>query len=105
MNKVLLIGNLTKEVEVRYTQSGLAIAHFTLAINREMKKKDGTYDTDYISCIAYGKQAEALSKYMEKGNKISVEGHIQTGSYEKDGRKIYTTDVIVEKIQFLNSKK
>lgn len=105
MNRVCLIGNLTKAVEIRYTQSGLGVAHFTLAINREIKKKDGTYDTDYINCVAYGNQAELVSKYLDKGSKISVEGHIQTGSYEKDGKKIYTTDIVVEKIQFLDSKK
>ncbi len=105
MNKVCLIGGLTKAVEIRYTQSGLGIARFTLAINREIKKQDGTYDTDYINCVAYGNQADLISKYLDKGSKISVEGHIQTGSYEKDGKKIYTTDIVVEKIQFLDSKK
>lgn len=105
MNRVCLIGNLVKAVEIRYTQGGLGIARFTLAINREIKKQDGTYDTDYINCVAYGKQAEAISKYLEKGSKLSVEGHIQTGSYEKDGKKVYTTDIVVEKVQFLDSKK
>lgn len=105
MNKAILIGGLTKAVEIRYTQSGLGIARFTLAINREIKKQDGTYDTDYINCVAYGNQADLISKYLDKGSKISVEGHIQTGSYEKDGKKIYTTDIVVEKIQFLDSKK
>lgn len=105
MNRVCLIGNTTKAVEVRYTQKGMAIANFTLAIRREIKKEDGTYDSDFINCVAYGKQAEALSKYIDKGNTIGIEGHIQTGSYEKDGKKIYTTDIVVEKIQFLYSKK
>ena len=105
MNKFIGIGNLTKAVELRYTQKGMAVANFTIAISREIKKEDGTYDADFINCVAYGKQAEALSKYLEKGSSIAIEGHIQTGSYEKDGKKVYTTDVVVEKVQFLDSKK
>ena len=89
---------------MRYTKTGLAVANFTLAVNREIKKEDGTRDADYINCIIYGKQAEALSKYMDKGSTLSVEGHIQTGNYEKNGKKVYTTDIVVEKIQFLDSK-
>ena len=105
MNKVCLIGAITKAVEIRKTKTDLSVANFTLAINRETKNKEGNYDADFISCVAYGNTAELIGKYLDKGRKISVEGHIQTGSYEKDGRKIYTTDVVVEKIQFLDSKK
>lgn len=102
INKVILIGNLTKAVEIRYTQTGIAIANFTLAIKRD----NGKDETDFISCIAYNKTAELVSKYLDKGSKISIEGRIQTGSYEnKEGKKIYTTDVIVDKVEFLNSKK
>ena len=101
MNKVLLIGNLTKAVEVRYTKSEMKVANFTLGINRENKKDE----SDFINCIAFGNQADLVSKYLDKGSKVSVEGHIQTGSYEKDGKKVYTTDVVVEKVQFLDSKK
>lgn len=101
MNKVLLIGNLTKDVEVRYTKSEMKVANFTLGINREGKKDE----SDFINCIAFGNQADLISKYLVKGSKVSVEGHIQTGSYEKDGKKVYTTDVVVEKVQFLDSKK
>ena len=101
MNRVILIGSLTRAVEVRKTRTDLLVSNFTLAVNREIKEGEA----DFISCVAYGKQAELVSKYLDKGSKISVEGHIQTGSYEKDGRKVYTTDVVVEKIQFLDSKK
>lgn len=104
MNIYVGIGNLTKTVDLRYTQSNLAIARFTLAINRQ-KTKEGKQECDFINCIAYGKTAELLSKHLDKGSKISVEGHIQTGSYEKDGKKIYTTDVAVERVQFLDRKK
>lgn len=102
MNKVILIGNLTKAVEIRYTQQGLGIANFTLAVKRD----NGKDETDFINCIGYGKTAEAISKYLDKGSKVSIEGRIQTGSYEnKEGKKVYTTDVILDKIEFLNSKK
>ena len=105
MNKVLLIGNLTKEVEVRFTTTNTKVAKFTLGIRRDVQNKEGNYDSDFINCVAYGNQAELVSKYLDKGSKISVEGRIQTGSYEKDGKKVHTTDVVVEKIQFLDSKK
>ena len=105
MNKVCLIGTITRGVEVRKTRTDLTVANFTLAVNREVKNKEGEIEADFISCVAYGKQAELVGKYLDKGSKISVEGHIQTGSYEKEGRKVYTTDVVVEKIQFLDSKK
>lgn len=105
MNKFIGIGALTKAVEVRYTKNELKVANFTLAINREVKNKEGNYDADFISCVAYGSQADLVSKYLDKGSKVSIEGHIQTGSYEKDGKKTYTTDIVVEKIQFLDSKK
>lgn len=102
MNKVVLSGNLTKAVEVRYTQQGLAVGNFTLAIKREIKNDE----VDFINCVAYGKTAELISKYLDKGSRILAEGRIQTGSYEnKEGKKIYTTDVIVDKIEFLNNKK
>lgn len=104
MNIYVGIGNLTKAVDLRYTQSNLAIAKFTLAINRP-KTKEGKQECDFINCIAYGKTAESLSKHLDKGSKVSVEGHIQTGLYEKDGKKIYTTDVAVERVQFLDRKK
>lgn len=105
MNKFIGIGALTKAVEVRYTKNELKVANFTLAINREVKNNEGKYDADFISCVAYGNLADLVSKYLDKGSRILVEGHIQTGSYEKDGKKTYTTDVVVEKVQFLESKK
>ena len=101
MNKVLLVGNLVKDVEVRYTTNESAVARFTIAINRETKNKDGNYDADYINCVSFGERAKALSEYLKKGTKVSVEGRIQTGSYEKDGKKVYTTDIVVEKIRFI----
>ena len=105
MNKFIGTGNLTKAVEIRYTASGLAIANFTLAIRRDTKNKDGEYETDFINCVAYNNTADLVSKYLDKGDKLTVEGRIQTGSYEKDGKKVYTTDIVVDKVEFLNNKK
>lgn len=101
MNNVVLIGRTTKDIELRYSQNGnMAIARFSLAVDRMSKDKG----TDFISCIAFGKTAELLEKYVPKGRKIAVQGHIQTGSYEKDGHKVYTTDVIVDRMEFCESK-
>ena len=101
MNKVQLIGRTTKDIECRYTsKTQKAVANFTLAVNR-MRKDDGA---DFISCIAWGKTAENMEKYVKKGNLVGISGRIQTGSYDKDGHKIYTTDVVVEEMEFLEKK-
>ena len=101
MNKVSLIGRTTKEIELRYTTGNnpLAVARFTIAVNR--RKKD---EADFISCVAFGKTAEVMEKYVGKGHRVGILGHIQTGSYEKDGHKVYTTDVIVDELDFLEPK-
>ena len=103
MNKVILIGRTTKDIDLRYStgEKQTAIARFTLAVNR-YRKDDGA---DFISCVAFGKTAENLDRYVNKGDKVGIIGHIQTGSYEKDGRKIYTTDVIVEETEFLATQR
>jgi single-strand DNA-binding protein len=107
MNKVLLMGRLTRDPDVRYTQgeTPMAIARYTLAVDRRTKK-DGEATADFISCVAFGRSGEFAEKYLKKGTKIAVEGRIQTGSYtNKDGVKVYTTDVIVEGHEFAESKK
>ena len=104
MNRVILIGRLTKDVEMRSTQSGTNIVRFTLAVDRK-QSKDKDKSADFISCIAYAKLAGVVNQYCHKGSKIAVMGHIQTGSYEKDGKRIYTTDIIVDELEFLESKK
>lgn len=104
MNKVIICGRLTKDPEVRYSNGGTAIGRYTLAVDRKYKK-DGEPTADFISCVCFGSLAEFAEKYLKKGTKIIVEGRIQTGSYEKDGRRIYTTDVIVESQEFAESKK
>ena len=106
MNVTILKGNLTKNIELRYTTKDMAIARFNLAVRRDIKNKEGNYDSDFISCIAYGKTAELLSKYTEKGSKLLITGRITTGSYENtEGKKVYTTDILVNTIEFLDKKK
>lgn len=104
MNSVNLIGRLTKDVDLRYTQSGLAVGRFSVAIDRP--KKDGQDNgADFPNCVAYGKTAENLANYVHKGEMVGVTGCIRTGSYTgKDGRKVYTTDISVASVQFLNSR-
>lgn len=100
MNNVVLIGRLVKDVESRFTQEGKGIARLTLAVNRAMKRDEA----DFISCVAFGKTAEVLINYTQKGTQIAVEGNIRTGSYDKDGTKVYTTDVIIQRVELLGGK-
>lgn len=104
MNKVILCGRLTEDIDVRQTTTGTAIGRFTIAVDRR-PTKDGKKEADFISCRAFGKTAETMAKYLGKGRKVLVDGRIQTGSYEtRDGDKRYTTDVIVESFEFVDSK-
>lgn len=107
MNKVILIGRLTRDPEVRYSQGeeSIAIARYTLAVDRRGKKDPNEQAADFINCIAFRKNGEFAEKYLAKGMKIAVVGRIQTGSYtNKDGQKVYTTDVVVEEHEFADSK-
>lgn len=101
MNKVMLIGRLTREPEIKATSTGKMVAAFTLAVNRR-KKED---PADFIQCKAFDKTAEVVQKYCQKGKQVCVLGRIQTGSYEnKEGRKVYTTDIMVDELELLGSK-
>lgn len=103
MNKVILIGRLTKDADVKIP-SGMAVARFNLAVDRRFKK-DNEQTCDFINCVSFGKTAEFLEKYGKKGTKFVVEGRIQTGSYtNKDGQRVYTTDVVVQSVEFAESK-
>ena len=105
MNKVILMGRLTRDPEVRYSQgeSAMAVARFTLAVDRRFRRDDAS--TDFINCVAFGKNAEFIEKYFRQGTKALITGRIQTGSYtNKDGQKVYTTDVVVEDQEFAESK-
>ena len=106
MNKVVLMGRLTRDPEVRYSQgeNAMAVARYSIAVDRPAAK-DGQATADFINCVAFGKNGEFAEKYLHKGNKILIEGRIQTGSYtNKDGQKVYTTDVVVEHHEFCESK-
>ncbi len=106
MNKVVLMGRLTRDPEVRYSQGDnpLAIARFTLAVDRRFKR-DGEQTADFINCVVFGRSAEFTEKYFHQGTKVVVSGRIQTGSYtNRDGVKVYTTEVVVEEQEFAESK-
>lgn len=103
MNSVQLIGRLTKDPEVRYTTSQMAVGTFVLAVDRP-PNRDGEKRADFPIIKVFGKQAEVVEKYVHKGDKIALEGRIQTDSYEKDGRRVYTTDVVAFRIEFLGRK-
>lgn len=102
MNKAILMGRLTRDVELRETHSGIPVVMFTLAVDRRYRSSSGEREADFISCKAFRQTAEFIGKWFSKGSRILVEGTIQTGSYEKDGRKIYTTDVIVDQAYFVD---
>lgn len=103
MNRVVLVGRLTKDPELRTTGSGISQTRFTLAVNRR-SSQDGNREADFISCVAWRGTAEAIAKYLTKGRELAVEGRIQTGSYDaQDGTKRYTTDVVVDNFTFIGS--
>lgn len=105
MNKVIISGRLTKDIELRYSQSQTAVARFSIALDRGKDQQGNSKGADYPNCIAFGKTAETLQKWSSgKGGRIQIEGHIQTGSYEKDGGKVYTTDVIVDRLEIIDFK-
>ena len=100
MNNVNLIGRVTRDIELHNGQNS-TVCKFSLAVNRRFKKDE----TDFINCVAFGKTAELISKYVTKGQQFAVSGRIQTGSYDKDGQRVYTTDVVVESFTFIASGK
>ncbi|MDU3086854.1 MAG: single-stranded DNA-binding protein [Peptoniphilus harei] len=110
MNSVSLIGRLVRDPELRYAQTGTAMCRFTVAVDRRMSKQrrqeaqaNNQPTADFISCTAFGATAELIANYNRKGSQIGIEGRIQTGSYEKEGRTIYTTDVVVNNLTFIGS--
>lgn len=111
MNQVGLVGRLTRDPELRYTQGGTAYCRFTLAVDRGLNKEkrkeaeaNNQPTADFISCQAWGKTAEIISQYVKKGHLFSISGTIQTGRYEKDGQTIYTTDVVVRSFDFIQAR-
>ena len=105
MNKIILVGRLTKDPEVRSTSAGFSTANFTVAVNRNFKNKDGNYDADFLPCVAFRNTADFVSKFFKKGNMISLEGRVQTRNYDaQDGTKRYVTEVVVENVEFVGGK-
>jgi single-strand DNA-binding protein len=105
MNRVDLSGRLTKDPMVSYSQGGSSVARFTLAVDRTVKRGDAwEHEADFINCVAFGKKAEFVEKYFHKGDFAIVTGNIKTGSYDKDGTKVYTTDVWADNVEFGGGK-
>ena len=106
MNNANLVGRLTRPVDLRYTQTGIAYGSFTLAVTRKYKNKDGEREADFINCVIWKKGAELLANYTQKGSLIGVSGPIQTRSYDnQQGQRVYVTEVLVENFDFLESRK
>lgn len=103
-NTVILIGRITKDLELRTIQNGTNVLKLNLAIPRSYKNSQGEYDTDFINCTLYRQLADRTAEYCRKGDMVGIKGTIQTGSYEKDGKRVYTTEVVAEKITFLQAK-
>lgn len=105
INRVVLVGRLTKDVELRYTPNGVATATFTLAVNRTFTNQQGEKEADFINCVVWRKQAENVANYLRKGSLAGVEGRLQTRYYDgQDGKRVYVTEVVADGVQFLEPK-
>lgn len=105
LNRVVLVGRLTRDPDLRYTPNGVAVANFNIACNRPFKNQNGENEADFINCVVWRKTAENLAQYMGKGSMIGVDGRLQSRSYEgKDGKMVYVTEIVAESIQFLESR-
>ncbi|GEM02878.1 single-strand DNA-binding protein [Halolactibacillus halophilus] len=106
LNRVVLVGRLVKDPDLRYTQSGKAVANFTIAVNKPFTNQNGEREADFINCVIWNKPAENLANYMSKGQMIGVDGNLQTRSYDgQDGKRVFVTEVLAGSVQFLESKK
>src|SRR5690625_1761172 len=105
MNRVVLVGRLTRDPDLRYTPNGVAVATFTVAVNRPFKNQQGEQEADFVNCVVWRKQAENLANYMKKGSQVGVDGRVQTRSYDnQEGRKVFVTEVLVESITYLEPR-
>ena len=105
MNKVFLVGRLTRDFDLRYGANNTAVARTSIAVDRQFSNQNGEREADFINIVAFGNRAETMKKYLTKGSQIAISGRIQTGSYDaSDGRKVYTTYIVIEEFQFLDSK-
>lgn len=106
MNKVIIIGRNTRDIELKQTLSGSSAIEFSIAVKRAFKNANGEVESDFFNCIAYGKLAESISRYVKKGDQIGIEGRLQTRNYtNREGNKVYVTEIIVENCEFLQTKK
>ncbi|RHW40416.1 single-stranded DNA-binding protein [Neobacillus notoginsengisoli] len=104
MNRVVLVGRLTKDPELRYTPNGLPVATFTLAVNRNFSNQQGEREADFINCVVWRKAAENVANYLKKGSLAGVDGRIQTRTYEQDGKRMFFTEVVADSVQFLEPR-
>lgn len=105
LNRVVLVGRLTKDPELRFTPNGVAVAQFTLAVNRTFTNQQGEREADFINCVVWRRQAENVANFLKKGSLAGVDGRIQTRNYEgQDGRRVYVTEVVAESVQFLEPR-
>ena len=105
MNKIILVGRLTRDPEVRSTSAGFTTVNFTVAVNRNFKNKDGNYDADFLPCVAFSQTADFVSKYFKKVSMICLDGRVQTRNYDaQDGTKRYVTEIVVENVEFVGGK-
>lgn len=105
INNVVLVGRLTKDPELKYTQGGIAVTRFTLAVNRPFSNQQGQREADFVNCVTWRKQAENLANYLRKGSLAGIEGRIQTSNFEgKDGNRIFMTEVVADSVQFLEPR-
>ena len=105
LNKAILVGRLTKDPELKSTQGGVSVLNFTVAVPRRFKDSNGERQSDFINCVAFRQAAEFIANWFKKGNIISIDGSIQTRNYEKDGQRVYVTEVLVDNAGFVESKK
>ncbi|WP_163537330.1 single-stranded DNA-binding protein [Gracilibacillus sp. YIM 98692] len=105
LNRVVLVGRLTKDPDLRYTLNGVSVANFTISCNRPFSNQQGQRDADFINCVTWRGQAESLANYMEKGNIVGVDGRLQSRSFDgDDGKKVFVTEVVADSIQFLEPR-
>lgn len=105
INRVVLVGRLTKDPELKYTQSGVAVCRFTLAVNRTFTNQEGQREADFVNCVTWRKQAENTANFLRKGSLTGIEGRIQTSNFDgKDGNRVFMTEVVADSVQFLEPR-
>ncbi|KHE73173.1 single-stranded DNA-binding protein [Halobacillus sp. BBL2006] len=105
LNRVVLVGRLTKDPDLRYTPNGIAVANFTIAVNRPFSNNQGNQDADFINCVVWRRAAENLANFMKKGSQVGVDGRLQSRSFDnQEGKRVFVTEVVADSVQFLENK-